>query len=149
MDESSQVDLITGVLALSVARNAVIVGDLKQLPNVITTDNKNTIEEISKKYMIPSNYDYLQNSFLSSVSNTVTDAPKKLLQEHYRCHPKIIQFCNKKFYDGNLIVMTEDKGENNVLEAYISAKGNHARGHKNIRQIDIIEKRLCRNLQKK
>ena len=56
MDESSQVDLITGVLALSVAKNAVIVGDLKQLPNVITTDNKNIIEEISKKYMIPSNY---------------------------------------------------------------------------------------------
>ena len=149
MDESSQVDLITGVLALSVARNAVIVGDLKQLPNVITTDNKNTIEEISKKYMIPSNYDYLQNSFLSSVSNTVPDAPKKLLQEHYRCHPKIIQFCNKKFYDGNLIVMTEDKGENNVLEAYISAKGNHARGHKNIRQIDIIEKEIMPKLTEK
>ncbi len=31
MDESSQVDLITGVLALSVARNAVIVGDLKTI----------------------------------------------------------------------------------------------------------------------
>ena len=149
MDESSQVDLITGVLALSVARNAVIVGDLKQLPNVITTDNKNTIEEISKKYIIPSNYDYLQHSFLSSVSNTVTDAPKKLLQEHYRCHPKIIQFCNKKFYDGNLIIMTEDKGENNVLEAYISAKGNHARGHKNIRQIDIIEKEIMPKLTEK
>lgn len=149
MDESSQVDLITGVLALSVAKNAVIVGDLKQLPNVITTDNKNTIEEISKKYMIPSNYDYLQHSFLSSVSNTVTDAPKKLLQEHYRCHPKIIQFCNKKFYDGNLIVMTEDKGENNVLEAYISAKGNHTRGHKNIRQIDIIEKEIMPKLTEK
>lgn len=149
MDESSQVDLITGVLALSVAKNAVIVGDLKQLPNVITTDNKNTIDEISKKYMIPSNYDYLQHSFLSSVSNTVTDAPKKLLQEHYRCHPKIIQFCNKKFYDGNLIVMTEDKGENNVLEAYISAKGNHARGHKNIRQIDIIEKEIIPKLTEK
>ena len=149
MDESSQVDLITGVLALSVAKNAVIVGDLKQLPNVITTDNKNIIEEISKKYMIPSNYNYLQHSFLSSVSNTVTEAPKKLLQEHYRCHPKIIQFCNKKFYDGNLIVMTEDKGENNVLEAYISAKGNHARGHKNIRQIDIIEKEIMPKLTEK
>lgn len=149
MDESSQVDLITGVLALSVAKNAVIVGDLKQLSNVITRDNKNTIEEISKKYMIPSNYDYLQHSFLSSVSYTVTDAPKKLLQEHYRCHPKIIQFCNKKFYDGKLIVMTEDKGENNVLEAYISAKGNHARGHKNIRQIDIIEKEIIPKLTDK
>ena len=149
MDESSQVDLITGVLALSVAKNAVIVGDLKQLPNVITTSNRNAIDEISNKYMIPSNYDYLQNSFLSSVSNTVTDAPKKLLQEHYRCHPKIIEFCNKKFYDGNLIIMTEDKGENNVLEAYISAKGNHARGHKNIRQIDIIEKEIIPKLTEK
>ena len=148
MDESSQVDLITGVLALSVARNAVIVGDLKQLPNVITTDNRNAIEEISKRYKIPNNYDYLQHSFLSSVSDTVTDAPKQLLQEHYRCHPKIIQFCNKKFYDGNLIIMTEDKGEDNVLEAYISTKGNHARGHKNIRQIDIIEKEIIPKLTK-
>ena len=61
--------------------------------------------------MIPNNYDYLQHSFLSSVSNAITDAPRKLLQEHYRCHPKIIEFCNKKFYDGNLIIMIEDKGE--------------------------------------
>ena len=45
MDESSQVDLITGVLALSTAKNAVIVGDLKQLPNVITTENRNIIEK--------------------------------------------------------------------------------------------------------
>lgn len=149
MDEASQVDLITGTLALSVAKNAVIVGDLKQLPNVITTDNRNTIEEISKRYKIPSNYDYLQNSFLSSISDTVADAPKKLLQEHYRCHPKIIEFCNKKFYDGKLIIMTEDKGENNVLEAYVSTKGNHARGHKNIRQIDIIEKEVIPELTEK
>jgi superfamily I DNA and/or RNA helicase len=44
MDEASQVDLITGVLALSVAKNAVIVGDLKQLPNVITTENKKLLQ---------------------------------------------------------------------------------------------------------
>lgn len=56
MDESSQVDLITGVLALSVAKNAVIVGDLKQLPNVITDENKNIIEEVSKKYKVDRNY---------------------------------------------------------------------------------------------
>lgn len=149
MDESSQVDLITGVLALSTARNAVIVGDLKQLPNVITTDNKNMVEEISRKYMIPSKYDYLQHSFLSSASNTIITAPKQLLREHYRCHPKIIQFCNKKFYDGKLIIMTEDKGENDVLGVYVSTKGNHARGHKNIRQIDIIEKEILPKLTEK
>ncbi len=35
IDESSQVDLATGALALSCAKRAVIVGDLKQLPNVV------------------------------------------------------------------------------------------------------------------
>ncbi|MBC8575464.1 AAA domain-containing protein [Yanshouia hominis] len=34
VDEASQVDLATGVLAFSCARNIVIVGDQKQLPNV-------------------------------------------------------------------------------------------------------------------
>ena len=40
MDEASQVDIATGALALSCARNAVIVGDTKQLPNVVTPDIK-------------------------------------------------------------------------------------------------------------
>lgn len=149
MDESSQVDLITGVLALSVAKNAVIVGDSKQLPNVITTENKNIIEEISKKYNIESNYDYLQHSFLESVKSTLKNAPRTLLREHYRCHPKIVQFCNKKFYNNQLIIMTEDHGEEDILKAYITSEGNHARGHLNQRQIDVIEKEVIPELSKK
>jgi superfamily I DNA and/or RNA helicase len=41
IDESSQVDLCTGALALSCARKAIIVGDLKQLPNVV--DGKTSV----------------------------------------------------------------------------------------------------------
>lgn len=149
MDESSQVDLITGVLAVSVAKNAVIVGDLKQLPNVVTSENKNKIKEISQKYNIDSNYDYLQYSFLESVKETLKNVPRTLLKEHYRCHPKIVQFCNKKFYDNQLIIMTEDRGEDDVLKAYITSEGNHARGHLNQRQIDIIEKEVIPELSKK
>lgn len=149
MDESSQVDLITGVLALSVAKNAVIVGDLKQLPNVVTSENQNIIKEISKKYKIDKNYDYLEYSFLESIKQTLTNAPKTLLKEHYRCHPKIIQFCNKKFYDNQLIIMTEDKGEEDILKAYITSEGNHARGHLNQRQIDVIEKEVMPELLEK
>ena len=40
MDEASQVDIATGALALSGAKRAIIVGDTKQLPNVITEDTK-------------------------------------------------------------------------------------------------------------
>lgn len=149
MDESSQVDLITGALALSVAKNAVIVGDLKQLPNVITTEDKNKIIEISKKYDIPKNYDYLEHSFLESVKETLTNVPNTLLREHYRCHPKIVQFCNKKFYDNQLIIMTEDSGEKDVLKAYITTEGNHERDHYNQRQIDVINKEVIPELSKK
>ena len=40
MDEASQIDIATGALALSCARNVVIVGDTKQLSNVVTEDIK-------------------------------------------------------------------------------------------------------------
>ena len=149
MDESSQVDLITGVLASSVAKSAVIVGDLKQLPNVVTTENQSIIKEISKKYKIDDNYDYLQHSFLESIKLTLKNAPKTLLKEHYRCHPKIIQFCNKKFYDNQLIIMTEDNGEEDVLKVYITNEGNHARGHLNQRQIDVIKNEVLPELSDK
>ena len=39
VDEASQVDLATGVLAFACARNIVIVGDLQQLPNVLDSKN--------------------------------------------------------------------------------------------------------------
>ena len=110
-------DLITGVLAMSVAKNAVIVGDLKQLPNVITNQDVAKIERLSKKYNVEDCYNYLHNSFLSSVSKTIKGAPDTMLKEHYRCHPKIIGFCNKKFYDNQLIIKTEDKGEKDELKA--------------------------------
>ena len=38
MDEASQVDVATGALALSCAKNVIIVGDTKQLPNVVPDD---------------------------------------------------------------------------------------------------------------
>ena len=40
VEEASRVDLATGVLAFSCARNIVIVGDLKQLPNVLTEEER-------------------------------------------------------------------------------------------------------------
>ena len=149
IDEASQVDLITGALALYNAKNAVIVGDRKQLPNVIPTDSLSKIEELSKKYNIASNYDYVKQSFLTSIIESLNYVNKVLLKEHYRCHPKIINFCNKKFYNSELVILTEDKGEEDVMKVYITVKGSHARGHYNQRQIDIIDKEIMPELKQK
>jgi hypothetical protein len=139
IDEASQVDLKTGVLALLCARNIVIVGDLMQLPNVINQEERRTAEAISETVNIRDCYKYEKHSLLSSVCEVFKDVPKTLLREHYRCHPKIIGFCNEKFYHNNLIIMTEDHQEKDVLKVYKTVAGNHARGHMNQRQIDEIK----------
>lgn len=138
MDEASQIDIVTGALAMSCAKNTVIVGDLKQLPNVVPRKTAEETELIFKKYSIDTAYHYAENSILSSICKLYKNIPKTLLKEHYRCHPKIIGFCNQKFYDNELIVLTEEIKRENPLVVYKTAKGNHARGNYNQRQIDVI-----------
>ncbi|MCQ8265838.1 AAA domain-containing protein [Streptococcus suis] len=137
IDEASQVDITTGALALSCAKNVVVVGDSKQLPHIVTKDVKESSSQLFHKYGVHSGYEYT-NSFLQSVLKVIPNVPETLLREHYRCHPRIINFCNQKFYNGDLVIMTNDNGEKNVLQAIRTPKGNHAREHYSQREIDII-----------
>lgn len=57
MDEASQVSIDTGALALTCAYNAVVVGDVLQLPNVITDEDKTKLEAIMSQYHIAEGYD--------------------------------------------------------------------------------------------
>lgn len=58
VDEASQVDLCTRVLALSSAKKAVIVGDLKQLPNVVDSKNAKLTDEVFNNFDMPEVYRY-------------------------------------------------------------------------------------------
>ena len=142
VDEASQVDLATGVLAFSCAKNIIIVGDQKQLPNVLEPNDICAADAIWEKYSFDERYHFASHSMLSSATEIWKDAPSVLLREHYRCHPKIARFFNQKFYNGQLIVMTEDHGEKDVLSMYRTISGNHARGHMNQRQIDVIQQEI-------
>ena len=146
MDEASQVDISTGSLALSCAKHAVIVGDLKQLPNVVDNDTHKKADLIREKYSLGDAYDFANKSFLQSVVEAVPNVPQTLLREHYRCHPRIISFCNQKFYNNDLVIMTEDDELNKSLMAIKTAEGNHRRGNYNQRQIDIIKEEILPKL---
>ena len=135
MDEASQVDIATGALALYSANNAVIVGDSKQIRNVVTQEE--ILNSVFSQYQIPPCYNSAYYSFLESISSIQANIPSILLREHYRCHPLIIGFCNKRFYDNQLLVMSEYYG-NNALNILRTVEGNHARGHVNQRQVDAI-----------
>ena len=138
IDEASQVDIVAGGLALSCAKNVVIVGDQKQLPHIVTKGIKLVADSVFNKYTINPYYHY-KNSLLASSSIVFNGVPKTLLKEHYRCNPKIIDFCNKKFYNDELIILSKDEQKAEPLILINTAEGNHARGLSNQRQVDVIK----------
>lgn len=142
VDESSQVDICTGALALSCARKAVVVGDVKQLPNVVDSKTAITTDAIFDEYHLPEFYRYKNHSLLTSITEMFPDISKTFLKEHYRCHPKIIEFCNKKFYDNQLIVLTDAESDCEPLVLYKTLEGNHQRTRMNQRQIDVIKSEI-------
>ena len=140
VDESSQVDLITAILILSCCKNVIIVWDRKQLPH-ITNWEKVSVD-------IDVDFDYYNHNILSSVLSIYKDKiPVTLLKEHYRCHPKIINFCNQKYYNWELVIYTSEWDNKNPFVIHRSSEWNHMRSitqwdsiwKYNQREIDIIQ----------
>lgn len=133
IDEASLQDIVPGILALGCAKNLIVVGDNRQLAH------------IPVRLGLPApadSYDCERYSLLDSCIGVFKEAlPRTLLKEHYRCHPRIIQFCNQQFYDNLLVPMTEDKGEA-PLRLVVTAKGNHTRQNTNLRELDSMLKLL-------
>jgi superfamily I DNA and/or RNA helicase len=142
IDEASQGDLLSSVIAMSCARRIVVVGDSRQLQQIDEERLFDHSQKLVQKYNIPESYRYESNSILQSVRDSVKDVPTTLLREHYRCAPDIINFCNKMFYDEELIPMTRNIGQH--IEVVKTVPGNHARknpngtGMYNQREIDEL-----------
>jgi len=124
IDESSQVLLPEGMAALSKARNAVIVGDARQIGPIFQGWDESKRQPPAKRF------DVRLVSLLDSIKGMTESeqVPSTLLKEHYRCHPAIIEFCNRMYYGGQLIPMrvpTEDAPD--PLAIIYAAPGNHAR----------------------
>ncbi len=143
IDEASQGDLLSSVIAMSCAKNLIVVGDSRQLQQIDEERLFNQSEILANKYNVGDSYKYASNSILKSVKASVKDVPTTLLREHYRCAPDIINFCNKMFYDNELIPMTKNYG--NHINIIKTVPGNHARknpngsGMYNQREIDELE----------
>ena len=147
MDEASQVAIETGALALICAKNAVIVGDTMQLPNVVTEEDRLKLNGVFNEFKVAQGFNCADYSFLQSVCAVIPDVEQTLLHEHYRCHPTIINFCNQRFYGGNLLIMTENHQEKDVMMAIRTVPGHHEYNHYNQREIDVVKNELLPQLE--
>ncbi len=161
IDEASQLDIIPACLALKCCKNIVIVGDSKQLAPVLKINSR-----IVKKYndifyrFFPegSNYDcyryIIENKNGSAECNSVLESfisaygkylPQKMLVEHYRCDPDIIGFCNRRFYENRLVIMSESGNAHDTLILYSTQPdnlrkdvGGKVAGSYSMKQVDEI-----------
>lgn len=107
-DEASQCDIASALPLLYRAKQAVIIGDPKQLRH-ISSLQKGKDQQLLEKYgLIPNHakWAYSYNSLFDLAAGLVTSNSLINLKDHHRSHSDIIEFSNKEFYEGNLRVAT-------------------------------------------
>lgn len=110
IDEASQCNLAQVLPLAYRAKRLVIVGDPQQLSPVVTA-NAEELRALaiaagtSHDTLTAAHQTYGQDSAYTAFAARFRPAPL-LLDEHYRCHPEIIRFCNQQFYDNKLKILT-------------------------------------------
>jgi len=106
LDEASQCNIATALVPIVRGSSLMLVGDPQQLNPVINLDPLAS-EKLRRNYQVAERYDYCSNSIYKAflASDSVSD--EILLSHHYRSDERIINFNNKKYYNGKLKIRTK------------------------------------------
>jgi very-short-patch-repair endonuclease len=110
IDEASQCDIPSALPLLLRAKRVLVIGDPQQLRHISTLPTDDEMALASEHGVLDSvsRWSYNQRS-LYGLSEDVASQKKRpvwFLAEHYRSHPEIIEFSNRSFYQGKLILRT-------------------------------------------
>ncbi len=106
IDEASKSDIPSTLPLLYRAKNAIVIGDPKQLRHVSFL-SVNSIKQLIKNYNLKNQpqfkLNYRSNSILDICIAGSEHADQFVqLKEHYRSYPEMIQFSNEQFYNNSL-----------------------------------------------
>jgi hypothetical protein len=113
IDEASQCAIPHVLPLLFRARRALVIGDAMQLAH-ITEVSPEREALVRRKLGLRS--DWLEKHRLAYRRHSAFHAAERsaggtlLLDEHFRCHPRIAAISNDFFYDGDLTVLTDTRG---------------------------------------
>jgi len=111
IDEASQCDIPSCLPLLYRSKQAVVIGDPLQLPQITQ------ISQSDENHFLRRNQvDGMENNHLRYSEKSIYDAARRVappaaytfLSSHYRCHPEIIQFANSShWYEDRLEIFTD------------------------------------------
>ncbi|WP_120405492.1 AAA domain-containing protein [Halobacteriovorax sp. BALOs_7] len=107
VDEASQADM-TNMISFAFAEKIVVVGDDKQVSPPGIVRDKLGLQSLIDEYLegIPNKRNYDLKHSLYDIACESFGQPIRL-EEHFRCVPEIIQFCNHLSYDGKIKILRE------------------------------------------
>lgn len=123
IDEASQCNTAVSLVPIIRGENLMLVGDPQQLNPVILLDEAIN-EKLKKKYQISEDYDYRKNSIYKTYLACDAVSDEILLHNHYRCHPQIIGFNNKKYYNSQLSIKTDSPEKEPLL--YVDVRDSYS-----------------------
>lgn len=123
IDEASQCNTAVSLVPIVRGENLMLVGDPQQLSPVILLDEVAN-QKLRKKYSVADAYDYRKNSVYKTYLACDAVSDEVLLHNHYRCHKKIIEFNNKKFYNSRLNICSVSKEQQPLV--YVDVKSSYS-----------------------
>jgi hypothetical protein len=110
IDEAAQCTIPAILPMLFRAKRALIIGDPRQLQPVVTLSEREDLEQqdragLSRRWLNDRGLTFTRHSTYDAFANSAGFA--YLLDEHYRCHPDIIEPANRQVYQGRLTVLTD------------------------------------------
>lgn len=112
IDEASQCDIASAIPLLYRAKSALIIGDPKQLRHISTLEPAMELKLAdgfgTRKYW-DTGWRYADVSLyeLAAMVENGRNRKAHFLREHYRSDASIIEFSNRVFYNGQLVVRTD------------------------------------------
>lgn len=113
IDEASQCAIPHVLPLLFRARRALVIGDAMQLAHIAEISPE---REALVRRKLGLRSEWLEKHRLAYRRHSAFHAAEKsvggtlLLDEHFRCHPRIAAISNDFFYDGQLTVLTDTRG---------------------------------------
>jgi len=137
-DEASQIDQMRAAPALARAKRAMIVGDPRQLRHVSFVSDE-AMDTAAIEHGLGGESARLLDVRRNSLFDTGAAASSiTWLDEHFRSVPHIIRFSDRKFYSGNLRLMTQHP-RNETRDAIHTVRVAGVRTEKGVNEAEVEE----------
>ncbi len=134
-DEAAQIDQMNAANGLVRAKRAIVCGDPNQLGHVSYLSN-DAVEEAAKRF--GTNAELLNPRAVSTFDAAAAQVPVEVLDEHFRSVPHLIEFSSRRFYGGELHVLTRHPANEASDHIHVSVVSG-SRNKQKVNEVEVAE----------